>query len=222
MNDSLRYVFRTVETSLREVSGRGSQLSKMPPTVVGFSVWLNWHQAINSASSQGLSLDQSLSFDIASGIQTDSPKYKVLFWISTAQAPFPRIVLWASCAGKAYEPEWMMQLRGLDDWGRGLMPANAIPFLYWNGTHAFRVYGKSLLPEDNSCWVQDFGNIDGPLIYADEPNSYDRLLNNPAGRPDRSAISTIQLLKIKKGNDWVAIEQAFINLINTAAEGAEK
>ena len=156
-----------------------------------------------------MTLDQSLTFDLTQALQSKSLSSPVLVWFGCAQEAF---FLWV-CGNKATTLiETMIASPGYEESGQDYIAPNAVPFLYWDGQYAYRVYRVDQSIRDEKNWVQDFGNRFTALITPENQDTYERIKANPIEHNNYSAIPAGTELVLRKSQNRVALTQALIKI----------
>lgn len=208
------YHFPTLKADLSALCSSGYS-TDFGPSLVGKTYCFHWQEACDHASEFGMSLGDSLSFDLARGFTQHQHASPVLVWYSPAQK-----MLFLHVTGNhtsAYT-DWMSKSAGYFESAQDYLRPSAVPFFYWDGQYPYRVYQVANEYRDQPYWIQDLGNMVATLVIADTRENFERIVNDQAKNVDYAPIKTSAEIVLRKGDARVMVNQAMIELINNPLE----
>jgi hypothetical protein len=210
------YQFQKLTVSMRDLGSTG--FTHDPEITKGFlahTYVFDSAKASEDAKESGLTIDQSLTFELAKGFQCnplDSPSLAMLA-IKHSQIHV------CICGKKSkVEARWLASLPGFDDYGKDIIRPGAIPFVFWNGQYCFRVHDIERFPRGSQYAIQDFGSLIGTLTSGCKKDEFDWVRNDANRYVEYSAISHNNEIVLRKRGESLTITQAFLQLLDKKAE----
>jgi hypothetical protein len=210
------YQFQKLKVSMRDLCTTGFAWD--PDLVRGFHTHnyvFDAAKVVDDASKSGLSIDQSLTFELAKGLQRNPIESPLLAWLSIK----PSQIHIGICGKKSrVQAPWLANSPGFDEYGRDIIRTGAIPFVYWSGLYCFRVHDVLEFPEDCEYACQDFGSLVGTLTSECSKDDFDRIRDDPNRNVEYSAIPHEHEIVLQKRGDRLTITQAFLELLDNMPE----
>ena len=174
-----------------------------------------WDAVTKEANDAHLTIDQSLSFDLANGFRSNPIESAALAMIKVKHSQ----LFLSICGHKSnLQAPWLASMPGFDECGQDLIQDGAIPFFYWNGQYCFRVHSRNDFPEDCEYAIQDFGSLIGTFTNEVNEEEFLRVQGDPIRYVDYSAIPHQSEIVLKKRGHPLSVIQAFIELDETQSK----
>ena len=164
------------------------------------------------ANKSRLSVVRLLLYELCRGFQEHQTKVPVLIFINLRG---DQLFLFVCGRNSQVQAGWINEICDCDESGRDTVHDDAIPFVYWDGHHFFRVYEQSRFPSGEEFLVEDFGTI-YPSLYiqgASEEN-FNLINEHPENYEDYNVIPKETSFTIKKGEERVTVTQILVTLTN--------
>jgi hypothetical protein len=165
----------------------------------------------DDAKDAGLTIDQSLTFELAKSFQSNPLNSPLLALLAIRHS---QINICICGRNSNVQVPCLTSLPGFYEYGQDIVSTGAIPFMFWNGQHCFRVYDFETFPGDSEHAFQDFGSLVGTFTSQCTKEDFDLIRNDPIYYNDYSAIPKNNEVKLTKRGDSLIITQAFIDLID--------
>lgn len=130
-------------------------------------------------------VDRFLTKCIVDKLYTKPCRSKMIFYYSISQNTVS--ISFSSRKG-SIRCDWLSKIPGYMEQGHLYLAQNGVPFIFWDGANAHRIYEQPMNYDPSELYCVDFGNIFGIAIDIVDKEMYSTIRSSPSTYYDYSLL----------------------------------